>query len=87
MVAESVPFSCRNGHIPLSRRPPCPGGVGWRGRQPYSGCWAQLPSLYIGSRFSGVKPFFALLALFLFQLRWPRQLRALDRPLGGHSVA
>jgi hypothetical protein len=33
-VAE-IPFCCRTGHIPLSRRPPCPGGAGWRGRQPY----------------------------------------------------
>jgi hypothetical protein len=25
---------CRDGHIPLARQPPCPGGIGWQGRQP-----------------------------------------------------
>jgi hypothetical protein len=25
---------CREGHIPLARQPPCPGGIGWQGRQP-----------------------------------------------------
>jgi hypothetical protein len=32
-VAE-IPFCCRNGHIPLSRKPPCPGGQVGEGVSP-----------------------------------------------------